>query len=279
MGEWSEYFEDFPEENPANWVNGQFVPTEATRQYAIEVGNSFVAETHQNLQQKMPAKAAEAECVTSERSSENGNQAKAKTSPVSTMRKSPPNKAETALLEPFDVLPLDRILVPSTEKEFASAVAEIKASKIVGFDSESKPVFVKGRVSEGPHIVQFATLDKAFIFQVHRSECHQYLVEMFQSEEVLKVGFGLKSDRGQIHKKFGVSLKSVLDLNSVFRKDGYRGATGVRAAVAIVFNKKFHKSKNVTTSNWALPQLTSRQLIYAANDAYAALRVLSALNG
>jgi len=24
MGEWSEYFEDFPEENPANWVNGQF---------------------------------------------------------------------------------------------------------------------------------------------------------------------------------------------------------------------------------------------------------------
>lgn len=26
MGEWSEYFEDFPEENPANWVNGQFTP-------------------------------------------------------------------------------------------------------------------------------------------------------------------------------------------------------------------------------------------------------------
>ncbi|MFM4738885.1 hypothetical protein ACEUDZ_04700 [Aeromonas veronii] len=26
MGEWSEYFEDFPEENPANWVNGEFNP-------------------------------------------------------------------------------------------------------------------------------------------------------------------------------------------------------------------------------------------------------------
>jgi hypothetical protein len=26
MGEWSEYFEDFPEENPAHWVNGQFHP-------------------------------------------------------------------------------------------------------------------------------------------------------------------------------------------------------------------------------------------------------------
>lgn len=26
MGEWSDYFEDFPEENPANWVNGKFNP-------------------------------------------------------------------------------------------------------------------------------------------------------------------------------------------------------------------------------------------------------------
>jgi hypothetical protein len=26
MGEWSEYFEDFPEENPGNYVNGRFDP-------------------------------------------------------------------------------------------------------------------------------------------------------------------------------------------------------------------------------------------------------------
>ncbi|HDY8053337.1 TPA: hypothetical protein RQK83_004466 [Vibrio vulnificus] len=29
MGEWSEYFEDFPEENPANWINGVFDPVTA----------------------------------------------------------------------------------------------------------------------------------------------------------------------------------------------------------------------------------------------------------
>ncbi|WP_419832762.1 hypothetical protein [Endozoicomonas atrinae] len=29
MGEWSEYFEDFPEENPANYINGRFAPEEA----------------------------------------------------------------------------------------------------------------------------------------------------------------------------------------------------------------------------------------------------------
>jgi len=29
MGEWSEYFEDFPEENPANYVGGRFDPKAA----------------------------------------------------------------------------------------------------------------------------------------------------------------------------------------------------------------------------------------------------------
>lgn len=26
MGDWSDYFKDFPEENPANWVNERFDP-------------------------------------------------------------------------------------------------------------------------------------------------------------------------------------------------------------------------------------------------------------
>lgn len=32
MGEWSDYFEDFPEENQANYVAGRFDPTDASAQ-------------------------------------------------------------------------------------------------------------------------------------------------------------------------------------------------------------------------------------------------------
>lgn len=194
------------------------------------------------------------------------------------MKKTIPTKAEIALLKPFIGLPLECIHIPATNAQFASATAEIKAARIVGFDTESKPTFVTGVVSDGPHIVQFAVQGKAFIFQLYQADCRQYLIELLQSDDVLKVGFGLKSDRGQIHTKLGVNLEAVLDLNSVFRKDGYRSDIGVRAAVGVVFNQKFHKSKKITTSNWALPQLTTNQLLYAANDAYAALMVLEALN-
>lgn len=37
MGEWSDYFEDFPEENPANWVNGRFDPKGAQEQHAMTI--------------------------------------------------------------------------------------------------------------------------------------------------------------------------------------------------------------------------------------------------
>lgn len=32
MGEWSEYFEDFPDENPANYIGGRFDPKGAEAQ-------------------------------------------------------------------------------------------------------------------------------------------------------------------------------------------------------------------------------------------------------
>jgi len=42
MGEWSEYFDDFPEENPANWVNGRFDPRLAAELRAREA-NAMLA--------------------------------------------------------------------------------------------------------------------------------------------------------------------------------------------------------------------------------------------
>lgn len=194
------------------------------------------------------------------------------------MNKVAPNKAEIALLEPFIGLTLERIHVPNSSAEFAAATAEIKAAGIVGFDSESKPTFVTGDVSEGPHVVQFALHDKAYLFQLHRAEGLPFLIELLQSEQLIKVGFGLKSDSGHIYAKLGVHLDGVVELNRVFSRDGYHKEMGVRAAVGLVLKQRFAKARHVTTSNWSQPQLTPQQLLYAANDAYAALKVFEALD-
>ncbi len=190
-----------------------------------------------------------------------------------------PSKAQTAMLAPFDGLPIERIHVPRTPADHALAVAEILAAAVVGFDTESKPTFHVGEVSSGPHVVQIALADRAFLFQLHREGALEATRDILQSTAVKKVGFGLKSDHGHLRRQLGIQAQTVLDLDAVFRKAGYRGQIGVRAAVGVVLRRSFVKSKSTTTSNWAAHDLSPRQKLYAANDAYAALRVWEELKG
>jgi len=194
-------------------------------------------------------------------------------------RRPAPSKEETDLLPHFAGLSIERVLLPQTPADFAAAGEEIMAAGRAGFDTESKPTFAPGEQSSGPHVVQLALTDKAFVFQLHHAEAWSILRVLMQSEALLKIGFGLQSDQGQIHAKLGVRLGGVLDLDHLFRQAGYPKSTGVRAAVGIALGQRFHKSKKTTTSNWALAQLSERQVLYAANDAYAALKVFEALPG
>lgn len=193
------------------------------------------------------------------------------------MKKQGPAKAETDLLPPFCPLSLAQIHVPATPEACSAAAAEIMAAASAGFDTESRPTFHVGQKSDGPHVVQFALADKAFIFQTRQPGATAALVELLESPALLKAGFGLKSDCSQIRNKLGAKLAGVLDLDSLFRQDGYSGDMGVRAAVGLVLAQRFHKSKKVTTSNWSQAELSPAQLLYAANDAYAAFKVLEAL--
>ncbi len=188
-----------------------------------------------------------------------------------------PTKAESALLPAFEGLTPDQIHVPGTRAECRNAVDEILAAGRAGFDTEARPTFKAGQQSDGPHVVQFALTDKAFIFQLHRSECEKAVAELIASKRVLKVGFGLKNDHGQIRDRLGISLNHVLDLDQVYRKLGYRGQIGVRGAMGVTLKLGFRKSKSTTTSNWSNRELTPRQLLYAANDAFSALKIMEAL--
>jgi len=194
-----------------------------------------------------------------------------------TSRPVAPTKKETALLPDFPGLSIDQIHVPGTAVECRAAADEILAAGVGGFDTEARPTFKAGQKSDGPHLVQFALSDKAFLFQLYRKECEEIAADLITSKQVLKVGFGLKNDHGQIRNRLGINLNHVLDLDQVFRRMGYRGQIGVRGAMGALLNLGFKKSKSITTSNWSLRKLRSAQLLYAANDAFAALKVMEAL--
>ena len=188
-----------------------------------------------------------------------------------------PSKEQIALLEPFERLGLDRIELVSSQEQASRAFDELTTATVWGFDTESKPTFLKDEVSHGPHVLQLATTRKAWVFQLHDPGCRAVACSLLALRGVTKAGFGLGDDRRRIAGKLGVEPVDVLELNTVFRERGYRKDMGVKGAVAVLFNQRFIKSRKATTSNWANPRLTEAQLVYAANDAYAALRVYEAL--
>ena len=188
-----------------------------------------------------------------------------------------PSKEQIALLAPFEQLGLDRIELVCSAGHARAAAAELTSAGVLGFDTESKPTFFKDQVSEGPHILQLATRNRAWIFQLHDLECRAIAADLLAAPAIIKAGFGLGDDTKRIISKLGVEPAGVLELNTVFRERGYRKDMGVKGAVAVLFNRRYIKSKKAATSNWANPKLTPAQLVYAANDAWAAIRVYEAL--
>jgi ribonuclease D len=189
-----------------------------------------------------------------------------------------PDKDAIALLPAFERLNLDRIHLVSNEKPALYAREQLIQHPAWGFDTESKPTFKVGEVSDGPHVLQLATADAGWVIQLHDSACRKLAAELLAMPGIVKAGFGLGDDRKRIMHKLGVDIMEMLELNTVFRERGYRKDMGVKGAVAVLFEKRFIKSKKAATSNWANAVLSEAQLIYAANDAYAAFRVWQALN-
>lgn len=188
-----------------------------------------------------------------------------------------PDKEAIALLPEFERLGLDRIHLVCTGHEAQRAHDQLITASAWGFDTESKPTFRVGEQSDGPHVLQLATAEQAWVFQLHDPDCRAVAADLLARSGIVKAGFGLGDDRKRIVHKLGIEPQGILELNTLFRERGYRKDMGVKGAVAVLFQQRFIKSKKAATSNWANARLSEAQLVYAANDAYAAMRVWQAL--
>ncbi len=193
------------------------------------------------------------------------------------MRLERPTSEQIAALPAYEALPPSRIHLLRTAEQLAFAERALRAAVHVGFDTESKPVFTAGTPQSGPDVIQFATADDAFIVQAATPGVEDFLRAMIESDDLVRVGFGLASDRPQIQRRFGLRLGKAVDLSFLVRRLGFQDAVGLKTAVAVVLGRHLVKSKKATTSNWASPVLSAQQLQYAANDAHASLLVWRAL--
>lgn len=153
----------------------------------------------------------------------------------------------------------------TTEAGLHSAHEAIRHERVIGFDTETRPTFKKGQ-SHLPALVQIAGSQAVYLFQLQRLDCSQVLTAIFDNPHLLKAGLAVSRDLSDLQKLFPFKPANMLDLGDVAGLVGYE-QTGLRNLVGIFLRGRI--TKGAQTSNWAAPTLNSRQITYAATDAWA----------
>jgi ribonuclease D len=165
------------------------------------------------------------------------------------------------------------ITVIQSEEEFRREIDAIAGHPVLGFDTESRPSFRKGKVYP-TSMIQFAASGHAWLIRVGRTGYPKELRDLLSSSETIKVGAGLNDDLRRMRSDFHFEPGGFLDLQryvEAFRIE----EKGLKKLSAIILGRRISKSQQV--SNWDADILTEAQLRYAATDAWICLEIYTAL--
>lgn len=185
--------------------------------------------------------------------------------------------------EEINLLPLQKyegkVVLITTQQQLLKAIQEIEQYEAFGFDTETKPSFRKG-VWYYVSLLQIAIPDKIFLIRLNLTGFTQEISKLFANPGIKKVGISIRDDLKDLKKlaaKYHLSFspENILELNDVAKELRIQHA-GVRNLTAIFL--KFRVSKAQQTSNWENPQLTEKQIRYAATDAWVCLEIYKRLN-
>ena len=165
------------------------------------------------------------------------------------------------------------ISVIDTMEAFEQEIDQIARQPVLGFDTETRPSFKKGKVYP-TSLIQIASLEQAWILRVNRIGYPGRLLDLLSGEIPLKIGLGLQDDLRRLRADFQFEPDGFLDLQNyvqAFRID----EKGLKKISGIVLNRRISKSQQV--SNWDADILSEAQLIYAATDAWICLMIYNSL--
>ncbi len=155
-----------------------------------------------------------------------------------------------------------------------AAIARLKREKILGFDTETKPVFRKG-VTHNPCILQLAGEHEVTIFQLKLLQNLSQLAQILSDGDIMKVGVGLANDIEQLQPIIPFNPEGFVDLANIARNANIQ-SRGLRSMAARFFG--FRISKRAQCSNWEVKQLKKFQIQYAATDAWVSREIYQIMN-
>lgn len=184
-------------------------------------------------------------------------------------------------ISPEEIEPMEYISFPgkisvisSRGPELDHAIAYLSEQRMLGFDTETKPVFVPHAPQNKTALLQLSGDDEAFLFRLNKMGLPQEIADIMADRTITKIGAAVTDDIRGLCRHTEFIPGRFMDLQEFGTCYGIK-EKAVRKLAAIIFGKKV--SKKEQCSNWEADPLTPSQQLYAATDAWICLEMYKQL--
>jgi ribonuclease D len=157
-----------------------------------------------------------------------------------------------------------RIALIDNMHDFRRMIKLFDDSPLLGFDTETKPSFRKGKKNK-VSLVQLANSDTACLFRINRIGLPDELKKVMARADILKAGVAIHDDLRFLGNIARIQPDGFVDLQKFVKQFGIESA-GLKKLTAIILGFRISKSQQVT--DWEAERLSEAQQLYAATDAW-----------
>lgn len=161
------------------------------------------------------------------------------------------------------------IIVINRISDAKKAINYLMRQPILGFDTETKPSFRKGRLHKVA-LLQVASHDTAFLFQLNAIGVTDDIVRLLEDTTITKVGLSLSDDMRALSQRRKFKPGVFVEIQTLVKEIGIEDLS-LQKIYANLFGMRISKTKQL--SNWNTEILDDKQKKYAALDAYACVRI------
>ena len=181
-----------------------------------------------------------------------------------------PERLSKEHINTLPILAFDgKIQLITESKDVSKAIKILREYPVLGFDTETRPVFRKG-VQHNVSLLQLSTSKEAFLFRLNHLGFPNELVALLEESAILKVGVAILDDVRGLQKLSNFKAGGFIELADIAGDLGIV-TCGLRNLAAIFLGVRITKKAQLT--NWERPLINSKQSLYAATDAWICLEM------
>lgn len=148
--------------------------------------------------------------------------------------------------------------------ELEPALERLSRERVLGFDTETRPSFSKGKAYP-PALIQLAGEDVVVIIQLQHVAFNDAMAALLANVNCIKAGVAVRDDIKALQRLRHFNPAGFVDLSTCARDAGLE-TFGLRPLAANLLGVRV--SKSAQCSNWGNASLTGPQIRYAATDAW-----------